>query len=293
MDDPKAAATRWLETGTPCQLDLTFGRSRRQRTELTQQRVAYPWSLTQPFYDTGDRAGIASVIPQSSSGGLFAGQRLRQHVRLGDNAAAMISTQGATLVHRCPDDMTVRSTWLLDIDDGARLECLNDPLVLGPQASLDQVWDVTVASSARLLLIDGWTWLAGQPDNPFLRFCSTLFLRSPSGKVKAFERSEVTPAMLQRMQATAPRLIKAFGTAIISTAGDSAREDALRAQLRDALAPIQTSWTGVTPLPNGMGTVIKLVATSPSQLAPWSSSLWRTLRAFDSLAAPTSRRRGL
>ncbi|SVB80552.1 uncharacterized protein METZ01_LOCUS233406, partial [marine metagenome] len=65
-----------MTTSDASQLSLRFCRSRHERTELTQRSVTYPWSLTQPFYLEDGPPGMATVIPQSLSGGLFRGDIL-------------------------------------------------------------------------------------------------------------------------------------------------------------------------------------------------------------------------
>lgn len=104
------------------ELDLRFAASSTGRTELMECRVSYPWSVTQPFYEDPSCPGLAAVVPQSCNGGLYADDRLRQRIQVNDGGAVMLSTQGATRVHRQRTGAPARSDWELCAGPSSRLE---------------------------------------------------------------------------------------------------------------------------------------------------------------------------
>jgi len=61
----------------PVQLDLAFIRGIDGRTALASRAVSYPYYVTAPLRAAA-RQTAARVILQSSSGGLYAGERLAQ-----------------------------------------------------------------------------------------------------------------------------------------------------------------------------------------------------------------------
>ena len=289
MNDRPAGALQLEPRAEVRQLDLTFARSPAGRSELVARRVAYPWSLTQPFHDDGGDdgiAGMATVIPQSANGGLYAGDRVAQRLAVGAGAAVHMASQGATLVHARRAGVAARSDWQLDLGAGARLEILNDPIVLGPDAALRQRWQASVAPDARLLLIESWTWLTANGAPAFRRFDTALRLCSPAGTLLALDRATIDPAALQRHRAATSPPPAAFATAVIAGPGG----DALCAALRLALDEVPQCWSGVSTLPNNAGTVARTAATDAAALQPLSETVWRTVRRQDGMAQGRRRR---
>lgn len=271
------------------QLDLAFARAAHGGSELVSRRVSYPWSLTQPFRHDD---GVAYVIPQSASGGLFRGEDIRQRLTVGEGASVLMRTQGATLVHRC-DARPARSFWEVDLAPGGRAELVLDPIVLGPGASLEQCWDVTVPDSGRLLLIDGWTWLEGDDGPRFAGFRNEICVRPGSGAVVARERMAVSPAELRAQQAMAGQPIRALATAVLVRTTDGDGAAGLANALRAAVEPLTQCWTGVGLLPGGLGVVLRAACVSAGSIAAWSEAIQRAVCLHDNTPPPADSRRGL
>ena len=81
------------------QLELRFAPDVGGVTRVVQRRVCYPYVFLKPFWFGDQPTGIATAIIQSSSGGLFGGERLLQRLRLAPHAAVHLTNQAATIVH--------------------------------------------------------------------------------------------------------------------------------------------------------------------------------------------------
>jgi len=281
---------RALATGDLPQLSLGLSRGRGGRTELTERRVAYPWSLTQPFHLEDGPPGMATVIPQSSSGGLFSGDVLRQCINVKAGAAVHLASQGATLAHARRKGDGARSEWRLQIDDGGWLEVLNDPLVLGPDAAVRQHWSLRVAPGSTCLLIDAWTWLQNGEAPAFDCLHNEIQIHRPDGKSLALERATVHAGDLQRLQSAFASPLQGFVSGLLFCPGI---DNALTALLSERLDKIENSWVGVSPLPDEAGIAVRAACISNSALAPVSETIWQVFRQWRLGREPARRRRGL
>jgi urease accessory protein len=293
-----AALDRGEEAGTTApHLALRFARRRGDRTELVARRVAYPWSLTRPFYLDTAPSGMATVIPQSCSGGLYRGDRLRQEISVGAGAAVHVATQGATLAHAAThsdgDGGESVSSWSFNLAEDALLEFVPAPLVLGGQAAVRQTIDATLAPGARLFLVDAWTWLETDGRPAFRHTRNEVRLSDSAGRLLALERSETTADGLERQRATVSAPIRALATAIIAGHAGTPPWPDQRAALTTTLASLPDCWTGVSELPNDSGLLLRAACANAEHLRAWTQSVWHAVRRLDHGAAPPSRRRGL
>ncbi len=281
---------RALAAGDLPQLSLGFSRGRGGRTELTERRVAYPWSLTQPFHLEDGPSGMATVIPQSSSGGLFSGDVLRQGIIVRDGAAVHLTSQGATLAHARRKGDGTRSEWRLQVDEGGWLEVLNDPLVLGPDAAVRQHWSLQVAPDSTCLLIDAWTWLHDGEAPAFDCLHNEIHIRRPDGKSLALERATVHAGDIERLQLAFASPLQGFVSGLLICPGI---DTTLTALLSDRLDKIENSWVGVSTLPDKAGVVVRAACISNSAMAPVSETIWQVFRQWRLGHEPAQRRRGL
>ena len=69
------------------------------RTILRRQYVGYPFHITRPFQLDRMRPDLATLYLQSTSGGLYAADRLALDLTIGAGAALNLTTQASTVVH--------------------------------------------------------------------------------------------------------------------------------------------------------------------------------------------------
>lgn len=239
-----------------CQLDLTFGPGTAGRTQLIRRHVAYPYhtAATVP-----DAAGVARLILQSVSGGLYGGERLVQRIRAEAGARAALVQPAATVVRRMAEGVEARQDIHLAVAAGARLAYLARPLVFLPGAALTQEITVSLAPGARLLLRDGF--LAHQPGvrGRDWRFTSRVNVRSPEGRLLAAERISLDRTLLEGGRPGAAGGASAFGK--LWLLGTSTTEAETIARRIMAEWPADGAvYAAASSLPGGCGLAVTLAA---------------------------------
>ena len=273
-------------------MSLQFARTRLGRTELSHRRVSYPWSLTQPFYLDSHPAGTATVMPQSSSGGLFQGDRLHQDIRVSEGAAARMEMQGATLAYARRVGNGSYSSWTISVDDQALFEFLGDPLVLTAGSSVAQDWTLHVAPTASLFFFDSWTWLQNQDLPDFNDFSNRLRIFRPNGELLALENTCVNAVRLARLQAMTAMPVRAFATALIILNPSLSPAASPIDRVSETISSLTGCWAGASTLPHDAGVVVRGVCRSASALSSLSETLWTLFRSYLTNAPPPRRRRG-
>ena len=114
-------------------LELTFARDPSGRTYLRGQYASYPYHVCRPLSFGGDPQGMATIYLQSSAGGIFRDDRLREHIVAEEGAAAHVTTQASTIVHSM-DRGDARQEVLIEAAAGSFIEVLPDPFILFPQS---------------------------------------------------------------------------------------------------------------------------------------------------------------
>ncbi|MGH6961858.1 MAG: urease accessory protein UreD, partial [Dongiaceae bacterium] len=114
-------------------LELTFARDPSGRTYLRRQYAGYPYHVGRPLSFGGDPAGMATIYLQSSAGGIFRDDRLREDIVAEEGAAAHVTTQASTIVHGM-DRGDARQDVLIEAAAGSFIEVLPDPFILFPQS---------------------------------------------------------------------------------------------------------------------------------------------------------------
>jgi urease accessory protein len=131
--------------GRDARLDLTFER-RGGRTVLTRAYCEPPLRVGRVL----DLDGAAYVILVCAGPGVFAGDRLRQTVRLGSGARVVLTSQSALQVHPGAASAPAIVEHRYRLDEDAELHCHWDPVIPFADARLAQRVDLRMPSSARL-----------------------------------------------------------------------------------------------------------------------------------------------
>jgi urease accessory protein len=233
---------------------------------------------------------MATVIPQSASGGLFRDDVLRQCIRVGAGAAVHLASQGATLAHARRGGDGALSEWRLRVDDEGWLEVLNEPLVLGPDAAVRQRWSIQIAPAGTCLLIDSWTWLHHDGAPLFDCFNSEIEICRSDGSLLALERAAIGRRDLERLQAASASPIQGFVSGMLLCPGIDA---SLTARLGERLDEIENCWVGVSTLPGAAGLAVRAACATAGAIAPVSETIWQVFRQWRLGREPAPRRRGL
>ena len=142
--DRRAAAA----IGRHARLELVFG-CRRGRTVLTHSYAEPPFKIGRPV-DTG---GAASFIVVCAAPGVFPGDALRQTVRVEAGARVALRSQSALQAHPGTGP-AARIEARYEVDPGAELACVWDPLIPFPEARIVQRLEIALTPRSRLFWSD-------------------------------------------------------------------------------------------------------------------------------------------
>jgi urease accessory protein len=264
-----------VRANTEPQAVLRFTQSPDGQSYIARQRVGYPYHITRPFYLDTEPAGALTLYLQSVSGGIYQGEDLRMSCVADPGCAAHVTTQAATIVHRMPAEEASQTT-TLDAADGALLEYLPDPLIMFPGARLTSVLDITAHPGATVVASESFAHHdPGGEDKRFDTLLAEMRIRDPAGTLLAFERYAVTGAQLAEgggQTAAWP----AQGSFVVLHRGPEC--EAIAASLREAVAGLESTYGGVSTLPNDCGLVVRLLATDGTALRRGLQVAWEAVR---------------
>ena len=273
-----------LSTAT---LDLSFAR-RGDRTVLDKRLFAWPFVLTRTFHLDAVPAHMLTVMLQTSSSTLLGEDRLIQRFRLGQGAAAHLTTQGASPVHRAHPGMTAREAVEITVGPDALLEYLPEPRILFPGAALDQSIDIDCAPSGTLILSDAFT--VHDPERTGLGFrqmASIVTLRFDGGEPALIDRFDI--AQLGRGRAAR---YTAFGNLFLVAPLPAEILERLALDLSAALGAMPGLYGAASLLPGDIGIGIRLAAEDLRAVRAGRDLVWTAMRQQLCGQAPTSRRNG-
>jgi len=240
-------------TATALQLDLVFAR-RGARTVLDRRFFRYPFVLARSFALDTARPEMLTLVVQNSAGPIHGGDRLETHIRVGREAAAYVTGQGAAAVHRPPPGATSREAARLVVGDSARLEYFPPPRILFPDAALESVLDVDCAPTGVALIAEAFTFHDPEAaGRAFHLLDTTLRVRRAGGPTLLLDRQRLEDPSLTRLTPN-----RAFGTlTLIAPLGDAR---ALAQGLTHLLGGISDIYGAASVLPNALGLNVRLAA---------------------------------
>ena len=131
--------------GREARLELLF-ESRRGRTVLAHAYAEPPFRVGR-VYHTGD---AAQLILGCTGPGVFAGDTLRQDVRVASGARVVLLSQSALQIHPSSADGPASLDHRYTVDDDGELLCQWDPVIPFAGARLVQRFAIDLAASSRL-----------------------------------------------------------------------------------------------------------------------------------------------
>jgi urease accessory protein UreH len=135
--------------GREARLELSFER-RNGRTVLAHSYAEPPLRVGRAF-ELGEAAYVILVC---TGAGIFAGDTLRQSVRVGSGARVVLASQSALQAH--PGAAASAAVIAHDyiVEDDGELRCQWDPLIPFAGARIEQRFDLRIAGSSRLYWSD-------------------------------------------------------------------------------------------------------------------------------------------
>jgi urease accessory protein len=180
-------------------LDLMVARHPWAGTQLVRRRVRWPYALTTPFRLDAAPADMLTIVLQSGSGAIVAGDRIAHRIEAGPGATLHVTSQAATAVHAMPLHTWAEDSGELIIQENAFVELLPEPRVLFPRAELRQRLVIEIDRNAVAIAGDGF--LTHDPfgqDESFRRLAAETIIRDGTGRVLAVDRQDVAGAAIGR-----------------------------------------------------------------------------------------------
>jgi urease accessory protein len=271
------------------QVALRFARDASGRTFLARKFITYPFFCAAPFHLDRVPPGMLTAILQSSSGGLYEGERLVLSIDVEEGAGAHVAPQGATVAHAMPHRGEARHEVRIRAAAGSLVEYLPDPLILLPTASVRSRVDVVAEPGSTVIVGDAF--LTHDPaghGRRFRRLAGELSFRRSGTAPFALERFDVTgDAVETAWQRLVPHPFAAQGTLWVCAAHSGAE---LTAMLNRALDRVPGLHAAASTLPGDAGAMARLLARDAVALAEGFRAGWRALRCALTGVAPSSRR---
>jgi urease accessory protein len=249
--------------------------------------VRWPYALTCPFRLDTAPADMLTIMVQSASGAIVAGDRVRQRIEAGAAAALHVTSQSATAVHSMPPGIRAEETIELVAGEGAFLEHLPEPRILFPRAELVQRVTIDLGPAALAIVGDGF--LTHDPAGgaePFRRLAVETVIRDAEERVLAVDRMDTGGEALEGTP------WRAHGWLAVLCAPDRLDVEAAVGELEAALVPIEALYAGVSALPSAAGIGLRLAAREGQALRRGLETAWATARRIGTGEAPGPRRKG-
>jgi urease accessory protein len=269
-----------LDVGAPGKvglLDLALSR----HGGVTRVRRHYqrgPLHLYRPIYLDAGRPDMAFLFLQQFGDGLVQGDRYRIDVDCGPGSATHITTQAATNVFRARHNFATQ-LFNLRVANAAVVEYLPDPVVPFRGSRLFQRTSITVDPEATVIL--GETLLPGRVAHDEAHvydiYWSETDVRRPDGALLFADVLRMNPDAGDH-----PRSDGLLGAhdVIATLYVISGRSDpaTIAGLLRGALAEHRDVLAGVSELPNGAGTVVKVLGPRSKSVRPALRAAWNAAR---------------
>lgn len=248
-------------TGRCSEARLVFARGG-GTTVLTRQVVPYPFHITRLFRLHPEKPDLATLFLQSASGGLYRADRLALDISVRSEAQAHVTTQSATVVHDT-GATPARQETRIDLAPGSMLALHPDPLILFPGAALELDTRIVLDDGARAIVTEG---IASHDPRgagrPFASASIALDITSRSGRRLVAERSRISGTEFAN-ESSPLGPYRAYGSMLILGPQQILPEiGVLHASVGAA-----GCLGGASPLPNGAGLALRLLAADGGRLA--------------------------
>jgi urease accessory protein len=277
------------ETTGPGRLDLSFAADGDGRTYLHRQYASYPFHVCRVHYHDREHPGLATLYAQSCSGGVYENDRLELTLAAASRAEAYVSSQSATVVHSMSSGAATQRV-RLDCASGSYLEYLPDPQILFPGSRFRSEVAVRLTGNAVALVADAF--LTHDPEGRgehFDDYFSAIVIEDEAGKALAVDRLKIDGIAFARSCPGVSGRYAAQGTLII------AGLDLPAADLAGALRAIDlgrdVAVIGFSRLPNGCGTIVRVLAADGAALKRALHQAWCVVRLTLKGSLPAERRK--
>ncbi len=265
-----------MSEGVAAQLDLSFARDPNGRTYLDRRLFRWPFTISRTFHLDEVPAGMLTVLLQSVSGAIQAGDAILQRIHVEPGAQAHVTTQGATSVYRAPAGLNATEDVRLTVGAAGWLEYLPEPKILFPDASLSQTMRAELAEDAALVISDCFAvHRLGEADRSFRHLTSEVRIGRPDGRVVVFDRLDIDG--LPDRRGRRPRH-QAYGTLMVAAPCAAPVLRPLCAAITERLTDTEGLYGAASPLPDDAGFSVRVAARDGRLLRQGLAIGWTAAR---------------
>ncbi|HET9968625.1 MAG TPA: urease accessory protein UreD [Streptosporangiaceae bacterium] len=264
-------------------LEMTFAR-RGDRSVLAHLHRAAPLLVQQALYWDEHMPGLPCVYVITTSGCVLADDRFDISIALEAGAAAHITTQSATKIHKMETGFASQ-VQRIDLADNAYLELLPGPVIPQRHSRFDGMTDAIVTESATLLTAEilqpGRKHHGDGELFEYDRYSSVLTVRRPDGTSLFCEKFTAEPGRFPVRDAGAMGGFDVFANVtLVTPAVHTARileqvSDGAGADAHPAGAGIMA---GASLLPNDAGLVYKVLGIETQPVKAKIRAFWDLVR---------------
>ena len=233
---------------------LRFG----ETTRIGKQFVSYPFHMTRPFALYRNIPFLSTVYQQSSSGGMYRGDRLYSKIKLFDSAFAQVTTQAATMVQNCYGK-PVRQFLEINTSNNCFFAYTPDVLVMLPGSAVISDTTISRGQGSVILFIDAFdTFDLGQKGQVFDMISAKTKIFGPKEDLVALDCFHITGRSL--LEANSP--IGSWRTVINCLLLGDLETLPSQEVLEACGITTQDCIIGVSNLPNGAGLCLRVLCKS-------------------------------
>lgn len=277
------AAAHTLPVGSPGKvglLELVYevrGADTERRTQLVHHYQKTPLQIMRPLYYDEFRPDMPYTFVMTTGGGVLHGDRQRMDLKFGPGAAAHVTTQAHTKIYRMETGYAT-SLVNIDVEEGAYVEFLPDPIIPFDHSRYYQRTKATVHESATLVL--GETMYAGRLSrderHEYDAFATDLEIIRPGGSPLVLDRvrigmaqAAVGPAVMDERDIVSTIFIVAPDAVTLGLA------DALHSALEATQEEIRF---GISSLPGDSGVWLRMLGDDSVAMHLATTAAWGSVR---------------
>lgn len=263
-------------------LELDLKCNSEGKTIIAHQYQTHPLKISRPFRLDRDKNCRAYLYLRNNSPGLFAQDRLNISLNLEQNTQTYLTEQSATKVHPMKTGETAEVSYQWNIESGAIVEFVSEPLILYQDSALRQKTRIELHDTASLfwsdIVLPGR--LARGEFYQFNFYQNCLEVYSDRGELWLKEQTYFEGNNNQFRDSKLFASLPVLGTAIaiIPNVELSLLEQAINNLNKDSFNGLITA---TSVLPHNKGIVIKVLANQAQTIKSYYSCVINTLRQLN------------
>tara|TARA_A100001037_G_scaffold302890_1_gene335608 strand:+ start:1491 stop:2381 length:891 start_codon:yes stop_codon:yes gene_type:complete len=265
--------------------ELNFNKSSDGQTRLAHQFVQYPFHITKPVHLDVSWPELATLILQSTSGGIYHDDRLKLSMHFGEDSCTHVTSQSATKVHSMEGDDSATFSISIKVQKNAYAEFINDALILFPESRLESNLDISIARGGTLVITDSALW--HEPRDTFNKskeihpsfssFRQTINIKDLDSS-NLMVRDSQWSGLDSSAGLSAWNKYRVQGSIYIISPGCDL--DQLANTCRGELGLFNGIYGGVSILPSEIGVVVRILGSDGGSVRTALESQWLRARLF-------------